>query len=77
MEQEELKMEIEERIEWCKQREAMLEKMEHKLYEMKEIAECVRDCVLSPMEFNRFNEQFKTLKQEVRSLDQQFRSKIY
>ncbi len=71
MEQQELKMVIEEQIQWCKQRDAMLEEMENKLYEMKELAEYVRDCELSAMELNRFNEQFNTLKQEVQTLKRQ------
>lgn len=74
--QQELKRFLEEQVEWCKWQDTILEKIENKLYEMKELAEYVRDNELTPIEINKLNDQLNTLKQEVHSLEQQLQSEV-
>ncbi|MFK2827162.1 hypothetical protein QYG89_16185 [Bacillus sp. B190/17] len=68
---------LEEQIEWCKKQDSILEAIEEKLYEMKELAEYVRDHELTPLEINKLKDQLNTLKQEVHSLEQQLQSVVH
>lgn len=74
--QQELKRFLEEQLEWCKWQDSVLEEIDNKLYEMKELAEYARDHVLTAAELNRLNEHLNQLKQEVHFLEQQLQPKI-
>ena len=76
-EQMELKKFLAEQVNWCKQQDAILEKIENKLYEMKELAEYARDHCLSLREIDEVNCQLAVLKQEVHSLEQQLQSVVH
>ena len=45
----ELKNFLEAQVEWCKWQDGILEKIENKLYEMKELAEYARDHELTQL----------------------------
>lgn len=75
--QQETKKFLEEQVEWCKRQDAILEKIENKLYEMKALAEYARDRNLSLVESQLINTQLNTLKQEVNSLEQQLHSIVH
>lgn len=49
----ELKKFLVEQVEWCKRQDSMLEQIENKLYEMKELAVYARDHELTSNEVNR------------------------
>jgi polyhydroxyalkanoate synthesis regulator phasin len=74
--QQELKEFLEEQVEWCKYQDYILEKIENKLYEMKELAEYARDNELTQIEVNRLNEQLNIFKQEVHFLEKQLQSDV-
>lgn len=75
--QEEIKKFLEEQVEWCKWQDSILEEIENKLHEMKQLAEYARVHELTPIEVIKLNEQLNTLKQEVYSLEQQLQSKVH
>lgn len=75
--QQEQKKFLKEQVEWCKRQDAILEKIENKLYEMKALAEYARDHNLSLIETDLINNQLNTLKQEVHSLEQQLHSIVH
>lgn len=62
---------VEELLEWCKIRDNILEEMESKLYEMKEIAEYSLEYELTSLEIDRLNNRLNDLKSEVDSLEKQ------
>ena len=74
--QQEHKKFLEDQVEWGRQRDAILEQIENKLYEMKELAEYARDHELTPIERSRLQEQMNTLNQGVHSLEQQLQSEV-
>ncbi|MEK4530614.1 hypothetical protein [Solibacillus sp. FSL K6-1554] len=74
--QQELKRLLEKQFEGCKWQDGILEEIENKLYEMKELAEYARDHVLTTTELNKLNERLNLMKQEVHSLGQQLQPKI-
>lgn len=75
MNNEEERAFLEAQLQWVKQRDALLEQIEKKLYEMKHIAEQVATCDKSIFENekNRLNERFLQLKGEVTILEVQLR----
>lgn len=75
--QQEQKKFLEEQVEWCKHQDAILEKIEKNLYEMKEIAKYVRDHWLTSLEMDKLNDQLNTLKQEVKFLEQALHSDFH
>lgn len=75
--QQEIKRFLEEQVEWCKCRDALLEKIENKLYKMKELAEYAYNHHLTFTETAMINAQLNTLKQEVYSLEQQLHSRFH
>lgn len=75
--QQEKKRFLEEQIEWCKKQEGILEEIDEKFYEMKEIAEYAHDNELTPLEIDKLNGQFITLKQEVHFLEQLLQSVVH
>jgi len=68
---------LEELLEWTKKRDNILEEIEHKLYEMKEIAEYAFEYDLSPDEVARLNLQLDEKKREVQSLENQLQSVVH
>lgn len=76
-EQQEIKIFLEEQIEWCKVQDAILKKIENKLFKMKELAEYASDHNLTLTETNMINDQLNILKQEVHSLERQLHSIYY
>lgn len=74
--QQELQKFLEEQFDWCKWQDGILEKIENKLYEMKELAEYARNHELTSIEIIKLNEQLNTLKQEVHNLEQQLQSQV-
>lgn len=68
---EQLKQFLEEQLKWCKERDFILEQIELKLYEMKDIAEYARDHEVSELELEMLNHQINQLKIEVELLEQQ------
>jgi len=72
----ELKKFLEERVNWSVHQDKILEKIENKLYEMKELAEYARNYELTQIEINRLNVQLNMLKQEIHFLEQQLLSEL-
>lgn len=68
---------LEELLEWTKKRDTILEEIEHKLYDMKEIAEYAFEHDLSPDEVARLNRQLDEKKREVQSLENQLQSVVH
>ena len=68
---EQLKQFLEEQLKWCKERDFILEQIELKLYEMKDIAEYARDHEVSELELEMLNHQINQLKVELELLEQQ------
>jgi hypothetical protein len=60
---------LEELLEWTKKRDNILEEIERKLYEMKEIAEYAFEHDLTPDEVAKLNRQLYDKKREVQSLE--------
>lgn len=75
--QQEIKRFLEEQVDWCKNQDSILEKIEKKLYEIKKLAEYVLQHELTTLEVNKLNDQLNTLKQEIHSLEQQLQSVIH
>lgn len=68
MDQEKKKF-LEEQLEWCKKQDRILEEIEMKLREMKEIAEYVQLYDLALVEKEELNGKFQSLKKEVEALE--------
>jgi polyhydroxyalkanoate synthesis regulator phasin len=75
-EQEQKKF-LEEQVEWCKKQDGILEEIEEKLYEMKELAKYARDHELTSLEIDKLNGQLNVLKREVHFLEKQLQSVIH
>ncbi|MEL3960243.1 hypothetical protein MKZ01_03130 [Lysinibacillus endophyticus] len=74
--QEELKKFLQEQVEWCKQQDRTLEKIENKLFEMKKLSEYSRDYKLSPSEIKNLNDQLNKMRLEIYTLEQQLQSEV-
>lgn len=72
-----LKQFLEEQLEWCKQQDLILEKIEEKLFEMKCIAEYVSEHVLSSSEMSRLNRQLQELKCKADALEKLLRTEFH
>ena len=68
---------LKEQVEWCEMQDIVLEKIENKLYQMKKLAEYVRDYEPTSIQVNRLNARLNILKQEVHSLEQQLQSYVH
>ncbi|MFJ8266894.1 hypothetical protein [Peribacillus asahii] len=75
--QQEQKRFLEEQLEWCRKQDGILEEIEEKLHEMKELAEYARDHELTSLEIDKLNNQLNDLKREVHSLEQQLYSVVH
>lgn len=66
---------LETQLQWVKQRDALLEQIEKKLYEMKHIAEQVAVDDTSMLENQKYklNDRFLQLKNEVAALENELR----
>jgi len=62
---------LEEQLQWCKEQDDILEKIETALYDMKEIAEYAAENQLNLYERNKLNDEMNQLKDEVASLEKQ------
>lgn len=68
---------LEEQVEWCKQQDRVLEQIESKLYDMKELAQYAYSHVLTQGEADELNIKLNDLKEEVVSLEKQLHSTIH
>ncbi len=75
--QQDIKMFLEDQYQWVKEQDEILERIEIKLYEMRNIAEYARDQQLSSEERNRLNNQLNELKLEILELRQQLHSSFH
>jgi hypothetical protein len=74
---QEYKKLLEEQLEWCKERDCILEKIESKFYEMKRIAEYALKHDLTSEEIDGLNGQLNELQSEVHSLEKQLQSVVH
>jgi polyhydroxyalkanoate synthesis regulator phasin len=75
-EQEQKKF-LEEQVEWCRKQDGILEGIEEKLYEMKELAKYAHDHELTSLEIDKLNGQLNALRREVHFLEKQLQSVIH
>jgi hypothetical protein len=68
---------LEEQLEWCKEQDRILEEIDVKLHEMKEIAEYALEHGLTSAEIDQLNDQLNELKREVHSLEKQLHSVVH
>jgi putative NADPH-quinone reductase len=76
-EEQEHKQFLEQQLEWCKKQDRILEEIEMKLHEMKEIAQYALNHELTETEVNHLNIQLNELKSEVHFLEQQLHSVVH
>lgn len=61
-EQQQTRQFLEQQLKWCKEKDRILEQIEIKLYEMKEIAQYSLDHELTTIENEHLNDQINQLK---------------
>ena len=76
-EEQEHKQFLEQQLEWCKEQDFILEAIQMKLHEMKEIAEYSLNHELTATEVDRLNGQLNELKSEVHLLEKQLHSVVH
>lgn len=62
---------LEKKLHWCKEQDRLLEKIETKLYEMRETAEYAATNNLNPLETKKLQDKIDQLQEEVASLQTQ------
>ncbi|MGE8080541.1 hypothetical protein [Peribacillus loiseleuriae] len=67
---------LEQQLQWSKEQTRILDEINVKLYEMKEIAEYVLEHELTPEEIEKLNAQMKDLKDVVHYLEKQLHSVV-
>ena len=72
-EREELKMELEQELQLVKYRQKMLDIMETKLLQIREVAEQTKWCNFTSGELGMLNAKLKNLGTQVRALDEESR----
>jgi flagellin-like hook-associated protein FlgL len=72
-EKEELKQELDQELEWVKYRQKMLDIMEDKLLQMRELAEQAKQGNLTAEELESINTKINNLVSQVRALDSESR----
>ena len=72
-EKEELKLELEQELQWVKYRQKMLDMMEEKLMEMKLLAEQAKQINMSSEELEIINNRLNNLASQVRAIDSESR----
>jgi hypothetical protein len=75
--QQEQKKFLEQQLQWSKERARILEEIEKKLYEMKEIAEYALKHELTTDEIERLNGQLNDLQGVVHSLENQLHDVVH
>lgn len=70
---EELKQELEQELQWVQYRQKMLDIMEDKLLQMREIAEQAKQSNLNPLEIEGLNVKMSNLAEQVNALDRESR----
>lgn len=68
-EKEELKQELEQELLWIKYRKNMLDIIDEKLFQMREIAEKIKNQKLSKKEIEELNSKLNILKMQVKAID--------
>ena len=68
-EKEELKQELEQELLWIKYRKNMLAIIDEKLFQMREIAEKIKNKKLSKIEIEELNSKLNLLKMQVKAID--------
>jgi len=68
---------LEEQLQWCKERDRILEQINKKLHEMKRITEYALEYELTSVEINELNDQLNKLKHEVHNLEKQLHSVVH
>ena len=68
---------LEEQLEWCKEQDRILEEIDVKLHEMKEIAEYALEQEMTSEEIHQLNRQLNELKREVHALEQQLHTMVH
>ena len=74
---QEQKQFLNEQLQWYKQQDRILEEIEKKLHEMREIAQYVLDHELTASETERLNTQLNELAREVHTLEKQLQSVVH
>lgn len=72
-EREELREELEQELQWVKYRQKMLDNIEEKLLQMKELAQQAKDDNLSAEELATINTKINRLAVQVNALDEESR----
>lgn len=72
-EKEEVKQELKQELQWVQYRMKMLEIMDEKLLQMKQIAEKAKEENLSSIELKALNDRLSCLAEQVRALDSESR----
>ena len=72
-EKEELKKELQQELQWVQYRQKMLDIMEEKLLQMKELAQQAKDNNLSPEEIAVLNAKLNRFAAQVNALDEESR----
>jgi uncharacterized protein (UPF0218 family) len=72
-EKEELKQELEQKLQWVRYRQKMLDSMEEKLLEMKQIAEKAKKGNLSLTDLETMNYRLNNLAEQIRAIDSKSR----
>jgi hypothetical protein len=68
---------LEEQLEWCKEQDRILEEIDSKLHEMKEIAEYALNHELTSVGIDQLNGQLHVLQSEVQLLEKQLHSVVH
>ena len=68
-EKEKLKQELEQELLWIKYRKNMLAIIDEKLFQMREIAEKIKNKKLSKIEIEELNSKLNILKMQVKAID--------
>lgn len=68
---------LEDQLQWSKEQNRILDAIDVKLHEMKEIAKYALEEKLSTQEINKSNDQLNQLKNEVNFLEKQLQSVVH
>ncbi|MBW6411561.1 hypothetical protein KYD98_15860 [Clostridium sp. YB-6] len=72
-EKEEIKQELKQELMWVKYRQRMLDIIEEKLFQMKQLAEKAKEKSLSADESKELNDRLNNLAEQVKALDEESR----
>jgi hypothetical protein len=73
-EREELRRELEQELHWIQYRQKMLDIIEDKLFQMRELAEKAKEANLSRKELKDINVAIHNLEEQVKALDSESRN---